>query len=674
MIKSTEKITQMIQDRQNFLNGINPRPQNVRPEILESWIRCRSQHVDPESIVYEILSQEQLSKRIQERALLYETAMPIMKSLFNFVKDSNCMLILSDEEGYILKILADKSISQHTGNQFAPLLEGTNRKESFYGTNAIGTPLITRKPLQIHTYEHYCIPNTQWTCSGSPIIDKQGLLLGCLCLSGTWDNFHPHTLGMVVTATVSIEQQLELKHIHHNVTLIQEQLQTTIDSYSQGIFLLNHQYQIQRINMLASKILDYEESNIIGRPVTDFFNKIHFEDITENCYDKETIIRSRNGQIPCFLSVHITTTTNNSNQPLLILFFRETKYMRKMINRYIGSNARFTFDDILGDSESLLKAKQMAKLVAPTHSNVLLLGESGTGKELFAQSIHNASAYSNGPFITVNCGAIPKSLIESELFGYESGSFTGAKREGNAGKFELANGGTIFLDEIGDMPYDVQISLLRIIQTKEIIRIGGKKAIPIDVRIIAATNVDLDQAIKEKTFRQDLFYRLNVFNIRIPPLRERNNDVLLLAEHFIRKYQLPDRSPIIGISDSAKQILSTYSWPGNIRELENAMERACILTTTRFIEIDSLPYNLSEKAVLKDHDVLIPALDDINETSFTSSIAENEKTLIIQHIIAENGNMKKAADTLGISRRTLYRKIKRYEINCNEIRNKLKQS
>ncbi|MBU3113044.1 sigma 54-interacting transcriptional regulator [Clostridium lacusfryxellense] len=237
----------------------------------------------------------------------------------------------------------------------------------------------------------------------------------------------------------------------------------------------------------------------------------------------------------------------------------------------------------------------MALKVSSSKSNVLLLGESGTGKELFAHAIHNESDRKHSPIIKINCGSIPSELFESELFGYESGAFTGAKKNGKPGKFELANRSTIFLDEIGDLPLSMQVKLLRVIQEKEIERIGSIRSQKIDVRIIAATNKNLEEMIKQKTFREDLYYRLNVINIRVPSLRERRDDIPSLAKYLMKKISLEMGIPVTNISDEAIMVLSLYDWPGNIRELENSIERALNLVDKEsIIEIIHLPFYMTK--------------------------------------------------------------------------------
>lgn len=323
------------------------------------------------------------------------------------------------------------------------------------------------------------------------------------------------------------------------------------------------------------------------------------------------------------------------------------------------------FSCIVGQDPKLLELKRYGIQVARTDFPVLITGETGTGKEVFAKAIHLESDRRDGPFIAVNCGALPKSLIEAELFGYESGSFTGAKREGCAGKFELANGGTIFLDEIGDMPFDVQVTLLRVLQNREIRRIGASKTVHIDVRIITATNQNLEELVAQHAFREDLFYRINVFHIQIPPLRARTGDVRLLAEYFLRKYvaTLPSRG-VEGFSPDAMAILEGYSWPGNVRQLENTVERAVYLADTPLISPADLPQEVRDAVHSRAEAEPAPS----GAADRALSIRQGERERIEQALHQTHGNVKQAAELLEISRRTLYRKLDLYQIDYQDLR------
>ncbi|MEO0295573.1 MAG: sigma-54 dependent transcriptional regulator, partial [candidate division WOR-3 bacterium] len=310
--------------------------------------------------------------------------------------------------------------------------------------------------------------------------------------------------------------------------------------------------------------------------------------------------------------------------------------------------------EIIGKNEKFLKALELAKKVAGEDVAVLLTGESGTGKEVFARFIHLNSKRKEGPFIPINCAAIPKELLENELFGSEKGAFTGSYKT-KIGKFELADGGTLFLDEIAEMPLELQPKLLRAIEYKEIERLGGLKPIKVNTRIIAATNRNLKELVEKGLFREDLYYRLSVFPIHLPPLRERKEDILLISENFLKKMERKYGKKL-KLSEESKKILITYDFPGNIRELENILERAAILTEDGIIKREHL---MIEKIEEKEEEIKIQNLKDIIERE----IEKKEKEIIENTLKITKGNISKTAEILGISRKSLYEKLKKYKIN-----------
>lgn len=307
-----------------------------------------------------------------------------------------------------------------------------------------------------------------------------------------------------------------------------------------------------------------------------------------------------------------------------------------------------SFPDMLGQSEAFRKIMADIYLVAQSDSTVLIRGETGTGKELAARAIHAGSSRKDGPFLAVNCAALPETLLESELFGYERGAFTGAVRR-RIGRFELASGGTLFLDEIGDLPMPIQVKLLRVLESKTFERLGGGESIKVDIRLIAATNRNLEERISTGLFREDLFYRLNVVPLFLPPLRQRKDDILLLAEHFIKQFSARSGRVIRGLTPAAKDLLMRYAWPGNIRELENTIERAVVLCRGDVIDKESLAGISPEKS-------------QENAGTETLNLAELEKEAIIRAIKKAEGKLAEAAGLLGIHRNTLRLKIREYKI------------
>ena len=339
---------------------------------------------------------------------------------------------------------------------------------------------------------------------------------------------------------------------------------------------------------------------------------------------------------------------------------KELIELENKINEYKGEierlqDSRYTFNSIITQNPKMEYLKKLGRTAARSNSTVLILGESGTGKELFAQAIHKASYRKFGPFIPINCAAIPKELLESELFGYEAGAFTGARKEGKPGKFELANGGTIFLDEIGDMPLEMQVKLLRVLEEKEFERVGGNKKITLDARIIAATNEKIEEAVEKGKFREDLYYRLNVINIDIPPLRDRKEDIPLLCDHLIEYLSKELNTDKKKIDERTMGILMEYHWPGNVRELRNVLERAITLSSQKLILPNHLPERLvKNKMEIKDGERVYP-LKEV--------VAEAEKEAIIAALNQAKGNKTLAAESLGIHRTALYRKMEKYNID-----------
>jgi len=322
-------------------------------------------------------------------------------------------------------------------------------------------------------------------------------------------------------------------------------------------------------------------------------------------------------------------------------------------------DAKHYFPKIIGESLSMRSLLSLIMKVAPTDSTVLILGESGTGKELVATSIYEQSLRKDKPFIKLNCAAIPEELLESELFGHEKGAFTGATTS-KRGKFDMASGGTIFLDEIGDMPFNLQAKILRVIQEREFYRVGGTRTIKVDVRFIASTNQNLEQMVKEGSFREDLFYRLNVFSLHLPPLRERKEDIPLITDHFLEKSSKP-----VEISSTALQILITNSWLGNIRELQNTIERAAVICDGNFIEPEHLPPSITGAFINNSEEIpSLPANSPLDHR-----LNEIEKGMIIEALRKTGGVQIRATELLGINQRSLWHRIKKHNIDVKNIKN-----
>lgn len=655
------------QIRKQFQNGQEISLDEIRPVIVESWKRSRAFGVSGEEVDQTLLTPRELAGRIACRQRFYDIAIPMLESLYQFTKGSGFMLILSDEEGYILHIIGDPEIMQISRNT----VEGANRSERIWGTNGVGTVLETREPIQVFGDEHYYSPHVDWVCSGAPIFRPDGSLAGSLCLSGMRSQVTRHTLGMAVATAEAITRQYKMQETYDELETTRSDLNIMLENSRSGILLLDRDFRVQRANTKAAQMLFCTPEELMGaeldkRVGPDFLPRETGSPTGKSGSRSGSVVRDG---VTYRFSVNAHAVGNGN----WVVIFEKEESVHRRVNRIIGSEARFRIEDIVGRSAAIDEAKELAGIAAGNRTNVLLLGESGTGKEVFAQAIHNAGDRRDGPFIAINCAAIPKSLIESELFGYEGGSFTGSKREGHAGKFELANGGTILLDEIGDMPFDVQASLLRVLQNREVTRLGSTRSIKIDVRIIAATNQDLSLRIQQGLFRRDLYYRLNVFTIQIPSLGARGGDVRLLADYFLGKYAAGIAGcQVVGFTPDAYERMERYGWPGNVRELENAVERAVYLGKAPYIGAGDLMLGKDADTVREPSPLPAAGAERAGETgAFRGepvSIRADEREKIERALRMSGGNVKRAAELLEISRRTLYRKLDKYRIDCAWIR------
>ncbi|WP_291349282.1 sigma 54-interacting transcriptional regulator [Desulfosporosinus sp.] len=440
--------------------------------------------------------------------------------------------------------------------------------------------------------------------------------------------------------------KIDVNEMNNLLSLMANQFSAVINSIVEGLVTIDHVGDITHINKSAEKLLSISAQQACGQHINDIFPEFSVPKVLKFGQQYvEQEIKYKSKEETCLFISTITPIKKDLEIIGLVISIRSIREMRREERKY-------SLDGILGTSKTMIMLKQKMQLVAGTDSTILITGESGTGKELFARAIHEESHRKNGPFIAINCGAIPETLLESELFGYEEGAFTGASRGGKPGKFELANGGTIFLDEIGDMPMHLQVKLLRVLQEVKIERIGGVKPVWIDVRIIAATNRNLEEMIEEKLFRSDLFYRLSVIPFYVPPLRERKEDLVLLLHHFLDKYNLILGKQITGFTQEVQRKMLAYPWLGNVRELENAVEYAVNIATKNVIDSTFLSSRVNDH--FEDNASLSTGDDQL-------TLAEIEKNAI-KSALKKFGNTRqakeKAADSLGMSRSTFYRKIK----------------
>ncbi|MDY0235258.1 MAG: sigma-54-dependent Fis family transcriptional regulator [Gudongella sp.] len=605
--------------------------------IFNSWERCRKRNIDPYGGIGKSVSQEELDKLLLENKELINIAIPIMNNLNSIVLGTGFVLVLTDKNGILLNVVGEKSIEERA--QKINFNKGSRWSEEEVGTNAIGTCIEERTLIQTIGAEHYCKTHHTWTCSAAPIKNPEGELVGVLNMSGISDTAHKHTLGIVVAAAYSIENQLSLSQTY-------AMMDTTVESILDGMIIIDKDYKIRRSNKSAQRILKLDKEKLYKMDIRAILGNTIFseKDSFQKRIDWDFVVNNK--RIPCNIKINQIMMDNNLKG--MAIMFREMKDVHETVNIVSGNKATYNFSNIITTSINMQKSIKEAQKFSKTKGCVLIEGESGTGKELFAHSIHNFSSRRNGPFVALNCASLPRELVESELFGYEKGAFTGAVKEGKVGKFELANGGTLFLDEIGELPFDLQAKLLRVLDDYRITRIGGKYSKTLDVRIVVATNRNLLEETRKKRFREDLYYRLNVFKVNISSLRERPEDIILLANHFLNRLNKTHGTNKL-LSEDFYIRIKEYKWPGNVRELENIIERAFYLCENSLITESYLP---SE----------IIFINNRVKQSYLS-IKDKEKEVIENALKNSSGYVIQAGELLGLSKSSVYRKIKQYDIN-----------
>lgn len=494
-----------------------------------------------------------------------------------------------------------------------------------------------------------------------------------------WMGDQPYVMLGAYGITERIQAQTQLQKAHdHLDQLVQERtkelttsnqalmlqerlLMDIISNMSDGVIIISRQGEIEFINqtlkvMLGKTRADIKEQLSFEMLVAD--NKNLERMLTKKqAFRDEEVSLAMEGRDMQFLATGTPIEGPDGRVNKIILVLKPLAEVHRLVNRYSSFQARFHFDDILTCSEIMEDTIELAKAASRNKSTILIQGESGTGKEMFAQSIHNQSPFSDGPFIAVNCGAIPRELVGSELFGYVEGAFTGARKGGSPGKFELAQGGTLFLDEIGDMPLEQQAALLRVLQEKQVSRLGSSKAIPVNVRVICATNRDLYNEVQKGTIRKDLYFRLNVISLRIPPLRERPEDIDLLLKHFLIQGDPEWLEHTPTIDPAVWKLLKNYPWPGNVRELQNFAERIQFAVKDYSIKLEDLPYEIQ---TLHEKETVRPIMSMPANLNIKQQLAEVEAQQIKALLLQFNGNVSRVAEALGVSRRTVDRRIKKY--------------
>ncbi len=605
----------------------------LRDNLAHSWLRSSRAGLQPLTELGDapLCAAGELNQALERQQGLLAQARPVMEFVFDQMRDTGSMVILADTRGLLLHTLGDADFIERADR--VALRPGALWLESDRGTNAIGTALADARPVVIHGGEHYLERNTFLTCAAAPIIDPRGMLLGALDISGHHRSQHPHTFALVRSAARMIEHRLfEARHANDLRVRLHPQPEG-LGAVGEGLLAVSEDGWIIGANAAALVWLDLCTSDIGATTL-------------------ERALGVRTGAVTCGLARRITTPQGQ------VLHVRAdlARATVSTPSRMPAGAARAVPDVHVAPVEldpQLAIAHNRARRMQEHGIAVLLQGESGSGKEVFARELHRSGPRANGPFVAVNCAALPETLIESELFGHVPGAFTGARRDGSPGRIREAHGGMLFLDEIGDMPLAMQARLLRVLQERQVTPLGGGKAIDVDFYLVCATHRNLRQEVRAGHFREDLYYRLNGLTVQLPALRERR-DFFALAAHLLRGIA-PHQA--VGIHPDVLTAMLAYRWPGNVRQLHNVLRASCAMLEPGETQLQwpHMPDDLLEE--LNAYEA--PPPDSQAASADGTDLRRVSDRVVEQVLEATQGNMSEAARRLGISRNTLYRRMKR---------------
>ncbi|MDT3669808.1 MAG: sigma-54-dependent Fis family transcriptional regulator [Aromatoleum sp.] len=653
---------------ERFLDGTRRPTDSLRSLVDGSWQRCQQHNVDPDKrSAPPPVEASTLAAMKQNHSELLEVSAPIMANARDFLAETGTVMALADTSCTILTMEGDDPTLGVAEN--IHLLPGAAWSERLCGTNAIGTALAVGEPVQIHSAEHYCAGIKRWTCSATVIRHPHdGEIIGVVDVSGLSESYSRQSLALVVTTASRIESKVAMREMERRYQLLDASLPRWSGG-TDGLVLFDRRgfpVKANEIAQAAMSALGADLDLAAPRRIPSLAVGERGEPMQDSGLPAwvrkewlEPVIGKNGARLGTLLVLPLPrlgcTVAGESARAL-------SREPGKAQDMPAGFSTVITRDPGLRDA--VRKADQLARSKVP----VLLLGETGAGKEEFAQGLHRASPFRDGPYVALNCGGLSRELLASELFGYVDGAFTGARRGGLVGKIEAANGGTLFLDEIGEMPLDLQPHLLRVLEQSEIYRLGENVPRKVNFRLVAATNRDLRKEVADGRFRMDFYYRVAVTSIRIPPLRDRKGDVRALAEHFVERFSKQHELGPRRLDDDVITRLDAYAWPGNVRELRNVIESMLLMSDDETVGLDALPPELLGAASASEPLFSAVAGTVPSGALQVNSMAEGEAELIRRAIAATHGNLTRAARELAIAKSTLYQKVKLYGLECDIFR------
>lgn len=603
----------------------------IRSIVTRSWKRSADFQVGYQRDRAPILEEGELHRKRASNAVMISAAAPALERSRNFLSDARSMLILADANGLIVATEGDSRVI-HAGRE-NHLELGGQWHEHHIGTNAIGTALAERSPVQIHGSEHYCEHVQRWTCAAVPVTNPaNGCVVGVVDVSGRVESFNPQSMALAVSIGGEIEAGLDcMLRMEHEVLLRHFLMK-------RSVWLSEDMLVLDRYGLVVHST----KEDGFAQLWKDSSLREDVQTLPIEKWQKELRRREPNADIEPVLQ---------DGTEIGAIFLLGRKHRKTSASGGIASvrERAVSFSDILGESVVMRGAKEQASRLSGAGLPILIEGETGTGKELFARAIHGQSCGAEAPFVPVNCGGIPRDLIASELFGYSKGSFTGADERGRAGRILTANGGTLCLDEIGEMPLELQPYLLRVLEDGVVYPIGSPDAQQVKLSLVSMTNRSLEDEMAAGRFRSDLFYRLAAATITVPPLRERGHDMVLLAEHFAAQAALRLFREKPRFSPEALDTICAYHWPGNVRQLRNVIDATVALMSGTEVRRNDFPVPLRQ-----------PETDMAPQTA---GLRKAEEMAIRLAIEASAGNIKEAAQRLGIARSTLYLRLAEFGIS-----------
>jgi transcriptional regulator of acetoin/glycerol metabolism len=630
----------------------------VRGVIERSWQRSIRSGVDAHGRGSSLIASpdDLYELRLKNEDLLSSTVQTFRR-VAEVLGDAATMVVITDRNGVVLDVGGDQRTID-AGHDIR-LEVGAAWDETVTGTNGIGTALVTGHPVHVHAAEHFSEGIKSWTCVGAPIRSPvDGSIIGIIDFSGPQAIFHRHNVALAVIAANHIELALSEKIRIERMRLLEASISRMSGTgHGDGVVILDRFGRVVHHNDMAPlrwRVMAQPLDLHLGAKILEAGDRPLGGSLLEQLPEE------LRGQI-----IEPLLVDGVVKGAMLVLTSKPQPTMRAC---QTSAAARAAVEAaraaIVGCSQSLCLAMERIERAAQGKTAILLEGETGVGKELFARLVHAASQQTGRePFVAFNCGAVSKELLGGELFGHAPGAYTGATREGRAGRFEVANGGVLSLDEIGEMPLDLQPYLLRVLEERAVYRLGDSKPRPVDVRLVASTNRNLKHEVAEGRFRKDLYFRIGVVKVTIPPLRERHGDVEILIDHFNRHFSTTYGTPPLRFEDAALDLLRRYDWPGNVRELRNLIENLVLMSINGAVGFDDFPEDFREAVAAGE--LVSPPMQQIADNATPDSgeivrLDETERRLIERAIATAGGNMSAAADKLGVSRSTLYRKLHQY--------------